>query len=115
MRIAKPEDYLIYYQWRVKNGVADWGHVVWQEIWGGKKGWRHIKSRNVGIVQRDEPRMVYDIPSSSHRELNYPILWKRGTLPDGTAALLMPNLSKISGFSGLYPPERIYRDIYNFL
>lgn len=115
MRMPKREDYILYNKWREKMGFDGCGQIVWPEIWGGKKNWQHIKSHSVGIVQPGEVRMAYDIPIKLHKELQAPILWKKSRLPDNTACLLMPILSKISGFSGCYPPDKICRDIYNFL
>lgn len=114
LRMPKLEDYIKYNKWREKMGCDGRGHIAWPEIWGGKNGWQHIRSRNIGIIQHDETRLAYGIPAELHKELQAPILWKRFRLPANTLCLLMPALSKISGFSGAYPPERIYRDIYNF-
>lgn len=116
MRIPKHEDYKKYSRWREKLGFDKGGHIVWPELWGGgKKNFQHLRCREIGIIHPDETRLLYDIPVELHQELQSPVLWKKSKLPDGTTCLLMPNLSKITGFSGCYPPDKIYRDIYNFL
>lgn len=114
MRIPKKEDYVEYVNWRKKVHQQVLGHPLWMDIYAGE--WTYNKKEfQMGIVPPDINEYTYEIDRSLHKKLGVPILWKYMERNESNRALVMPLLSNISGFSGLYPAEKIYRDIYNFL
>lgn len=114
MRIPKKEDYVEYVRWRKKGHRQVLGYPLWMDVYAG--AWTHPRDGwQMGIVPPGENAYIYGFDRSLHKKLGAPILWKYIEGKDGTRSLVLPLLSNISGFSGLYPAEKIYRDIYNFL
>lgn len=114
MRIPKKEDYVEYVRWRKKVDQQVLGNPLWMDVYAGEWAYDE-KEFQMGIVPPDINEYTYEIDRGLHKKLGVPILWKYMEGKDDSRSLVMPRLSSISGFSGLYPAEKIYRDIYHFL
>lgn len=112
-RIPKKADYINYGVWREKHKMRNWGHFSWLEYWAGIDKRSGIDIERMGVVPQKYSNDLLDI--SLHKKLGMPIIWKQLIDDDRKITMLQPQLSLITGFSGLYPPEKLYRDIYNFL
>lgn len=115
-RMPKAKDFLNYTDWRTKNR-RDFNYYYFRFLmkeWG-KKTFTETPDSKRGVILPCQKGSEYGINRELHKKLKTPILWKQVELADGTTCLIMPNLSKITGFGGCCPPEKIYRDIYNFL
>lgn len=113
-RIPHKEDYENYVRWRKETGQRIGGHILWWDIWGGGRNIQFDPAL-LGIIPPEDNWRVHSFDLKLHQQFGVPILWKQLRNGDGSVGLVMPNLSKIIGFSGLYPAEKIYHDIYNFL
>lgn len=102
-----------YVQWRKKVGQQVLGHPLWMDVYAGE--YHYNREYQMGIIPPDVNDFLPEIDRRLHRKLGAPILWKYKKDINGGPSLVMPLLANISGFSGLYPAEKIYRDIYNFL
>lgn len=114
MRIPAIADYLAYESWHEKNGNNPKFYFPWPAIWAGANS-PFIGQIPPAIIPPDIDYPHLPLDRKLHEKLGSAILWKQLANPDGSRSLVMPNLSRITGFSGLCPATRIYQDICNFL
>lgn len=113
--MTKESDFREYADWRKRNNQEIGGHTLWMDVWAGNWAY-HGNNCRPGIVDPADTYYDYQqLDRRLHQKLGQPILWKKINNGDDTFSLVMPNLSRIIGFSGLYPAAKLYRDIYNFL
>ena len=108
MRICKNRDVYNKNMWRLKYGDEPY--------------WWYPEKENRKLLEDDNQKLFTKTENFSfdsylcnlHFMLKQPVLWRWTEDKNGQKKIAIPNLSSIKGFSGWYPPETLYRDLYNF-